>query len=82
MEFRWLVEPLNSARWKSGRPVWCGQDLRGRTILLRGEQGFGDCIQFLRYAPAVKALGATVCLIVAPGFEKIARLFPGVDDSA
>jgi tetratricopeptide (TPR) repeat protein/precorrin-6B methylase 2 len=79
MEYRWLVEPLNSARLKSGGPVWCGQDLRGKTILLRGEQGFGDCIQFLRYAPAVKALGATVCLIVTPGFEKIARLCPGVD---
>ena len=79
MEFRWLIEPLNLDRSRSGRPVWCGQDLRGKTILLRVEQGFGDTIQFLRYAPALKALGATVCLGVAPGFGRVADLFPGVD---
>ena len=80
LEFRWFNEPLNSDRLRSGRPVWCGQDLRGKTILLRVEQGFGDNIQFLRYAPALKALGATVLLGEPPGFEKIARLFPGIDE--
>ena len=78
-EFRWLIEPLVAKRFAAGRPVWAGQDLAGKTLLLRAEQGIGDTIQFLRYAPALKALGATVLLKVQEGFEAFARGFPGVD---
>ncbi len=54
----------NSARnpLPSDRPLWRGEDLSGKTILLRCEQGFGDTLQFARYAPAVKACGAEVIL--------------------
>jgi tetratricopeptide (TPR) repeat protein len=41
-------------------PVWQSEDLRGKTILVWGERGFGDEIQFARYLPALKALGARV----------------------
>ena len=61
-EFRWLQEPLLSWRQDFGRPTWDGQDLRGKTILLRAEQGYGDFIQFIRFAPLVKARGASVVL--------------------
>ncbi|WP_204273468.1 hypothetical protein, partial [Stenotrophomonas maltophilia] len=44
------------------RPRWQGEDLAGRTILLQSEQGFGDTIQFVRYAPMVKARGGRVIL--------------------
>src|ERR1700693_4502163 len=56
--------------------------LAGRTILLHAEQGFGDTLQFVRYAALVAALGATVLLEVqAPlksllsGIEGIAHIF-------
>jgi tetratricopeptide (TPR) repeat protein len=78
-EFRWINEPLLSLRPGFPRPVWAGQDLRGRTVLLRAEQGFGDFVQFIRYAPAVKALGATVLLQVRVGLEQLARGVPGID---
>jgi tetratricopeptide (TPR) repeat protein len=57
-EWRWrmkdyLARPLS-------QPLWCGEPLVGRTILLHAEQGLGDTIQFIRYAPLVKRLGATV----------------------
>jgi tetratricopeptide (TPR) repeat protein len=78
-EVRWINEPLLSLRPDFLRPVWAGQDLRGKTILLRAEQGFGDFIQFVRYAPAVKALGATVLMQVRTGLEQLARGFPGID---
>jgi Flp pilus assembly protein TadD len=38
---------------------WTGQDPRGKTILLRDDQGYGDAIQFFRYLPLVRRLGPT-----------------------
>ncbi len=78
-EFRWLKEPFLSLRPRFPRPVWAGQDLDGKTILLLGEQGFGDIIQFIRYAPLLKRLGATVFLQLRSGLESLAASFPGVD---
>ena len=78
-EFRWIQEPLASTRPNFQQPVWSGQDLRGKTILLRAEQGFGDVIQFVRYAPSVKALGAKVLLQLNLGLERMAKSFVGVD---
>jgi tetratricopeptide (TPR) repeat protein len=44
-------------------PLWLGKEsIAGKTILLHGEQGLGDRIQFCRYAKLVAALGATVIL--------------------
>lgn len=43
-----------------GRPRWNGEDPAGRTILLYGEQGHGDTLQFIRYAPMIAARGARV----------------------
>jgi tetratricopeptide (TPR) repeat protein len=47
------------------QPFWLGEDdIAGKTILLHGEQGFGDTIQFCRYVPLVAARGARVMLEV------------------
>ena len=79
LEFRWLNEPQLSLRPKLGQPVWSGQDVRGKVVLLYGEQGLGDVIQFSRYAAAVKGLGATVFLFVSQALSDLARRIPGVD---
>lgn len=44
-------------------PLWLGDEpLEGKTLLLHGEQGIGDSIQFLRYVPHVCALGGRILL--------------------
>ncbi len=47
---------------------------------MRAEQGFGDVIQFVRYAPLLKKLGATVLLQVREGLERLAQSFDGIDE--
>jgi Tfp pilus assembly protein PilF len=56
-----------------GQPQWRGEDIRGSSILLYSEQGLGDTLQFVRYAPMVAELGATVVLRVQPPLVRLLR---------
>jgi tetratricopeptide (TPR) repeat protein len=40
--------------------------LHGRSVAVYAEQGLGDVVQFLRYAPLLQAQGATVFCVVQP----------------
>ena len=58
-EARWEVGLLASQRRHFAMPLWLGETpLDGKTILLHAEQGFGDTLQFVRYAPLVAERGA------------------------
>jgi hypothetical protein len=57
----YLRSPMHGAPF----PEWTGGSLAGRSIILVGEQGLGDEVQFSRYVPLVRALGPKR-LIVAP----------------
>jgi Tfp pilus assembly protein PilF len=78
-EFRRLRDSPSSIRLESQYRSWEGQDLRGKTLLLHVEQGFGDIIQLVRYAPFVKALGAKVVLRVSRRMKSLALAFAGID---
>jgi tetratricopeptide (TPR) repeat protein len=78
-EYRWIDPPLLSARPNFVKPQWSGQDLRGKTILLWSEQGFGDFIHFIRYAAHVKALGATVVVLLRDELRELAERMPVID---
>ena len=64
-EWRWRGTSLKLPDYALGRPLWDGGDISGKTILLHGEQGLGDSLQFCRYVPLV-AQKAKVLLAV-PG---------------
>jgi tetratricopeptide (TPR) repeat protein len=57
-EYQWRPAALP----RLAKPMWAGEDLRGKTILVYAEQGLGDTIQFVRYVPLLKQRGARVLL--------------------
>jgi hypothetical protein len=60
---------------KFAQPRWTGQDIQDKTVLIVGEQGHGDNIQFSRFVGDVRARGARTVLAVD------ASLKPLFDDS-
>ena len=66
--------------WPTGAQQWAGEALGGRTILLHAEQGLGDTLQFVRYAPLVAARGGRVVLAVQPALLRLLTGAPGVDE--
>jgi tetratricopeptide (TPR) repeat protein len=52
------VDPV--VEQKLPQPRWDGAALNGRTILIHAEQGFGDTIQFVRYATVLARMGGRV----------------------
>jgi Tfp pilus assembly protein PilF len=58
--------------------AWRGEPLRGKRLLLWAEQGFGDTLQFIRFAKDVADRGATVYVLTPPELVDIIRSAPGV----
>jgi tetratricopeptide (TPR) repeat protein len=61
------------------QPQWRGEPLEGRTILLHAEQGFGDAVQFVRYAPLVRRRGGRVVVLCQPALKRLFSRQPGID---
>ena len=79
-EVRWKYESQRDGKPKFGDiPEWAGEDLQGRTILVYGEQGYGDAIQFVRYVKDLEAQGAKVIIAVR---EPLVELFKRMDTRA
>ena len=68
-----MVRPLPFTQ-----PRWQGEAPAGRTIVLWGEQGHGDTLQFARYAGLVAARGAEVVVVAQPGLVRLLHSLPGV----
>ncbi|RQS37233.1 tetratricopeptide repeat protein [Burkholderia sp. Bp8992] len=65
-EARWEAADVMLHRRHADRPRWTGDEpLAGRTLLLHAEQGYGDTLQFCRYANLAHDAGATV-IVEAP----------------
>jgi tetratricopeptide (TPR) repeat protein len=78
-EARRAVGALASQRCAFDAPQWLGDEpLGGKTILVQAEQGFGDTIQFVRYAALLAARGAAVVLEVQPELVRLLAHVAGV----
>lgn len=69
-EYRWRPERLRAF---GDGPLLPVERLRGAVVVVRGEQGLGDALFFLRYLPALRAIAAEVRLDVDP---RLAAILP------
>ncbi len=58
--------------------AWQGEAIDGKTILLHAEQGFGDTLQFVRFAPLVASRGARVIVEVPRPLVRLVRRVDGI----
>jgi tetratricopeptide (TPR) repeat protein len=80
-EARWAG--CDSVRGTYQLPVeraWHGEDPRGKRLLLWAEQGFGDTVQFIRFAQDLALGGARVSVMAPSPLVTLLRRVPGVDD--
>jgi tetratricopeptide (TPR) repeat protein len=79
-ESRWATRAFAPHRRDFIAPLWVGeQPICGKTILLHAEQGYGDTIQFARYAALVAERGARVFLEVHPELVRLLSRMRGVE---
>jgi tetratricopeptide (TPR) repeat protein len=78
-EWRWKTGAFARHRRQFNAPLWLGEEsVSGKTILLHAEQGFGDTIQFIRYAPLLAGRGAKVICEVQPELQPLLSQLEGV----
>jgi len=83
MQGRWQ-EGWEEWRWQAERvllpaiplPHWTGADLRDKTLLLHTEGGFGDTLQFVRYAILLAEQGVKLGLVCPPPLQRLLRALP------
>jgi len=75
-EWRWRTSKFIPYHRDYSQPAWDGSDIKGKTIAIHAEQGFGDTIQFVRYTSLIAARGAKILLICQ---NHLASLFKNVE---
>jgi Tfp pilus assembly protein PilF len=59
-EFEWRWQTRGYRRYTFAQPYWDGSSLGKRTLLILGEQGLGDTMQFVRFVSCLERNGGKV----------------------
>ena len=72
-EWRWHCNKITAANL-SNKPLWLGaESIAGKTVLVHPEQGYGDYIQFCRYALDLEKMGANVILLIPSALQPLIK---------
>lgn len=71
--------PRDCAAPRHVQQVWDGTPLAGRRVLIRCYHGLGDTIQFIRYAPLVRAVAQDVAVWAQPDLLPLLDTVRGID---
>jgi tetratricopeptide (TPR) repeat protein len=78
-EYEWHRRLPGRPQTRFAAPQWDGQYRPGMRLLVHAEQGFGDTLQFVRYAGVLKRGGAQVILGCSGALKRLLALVEGVD---
>jgi Flp pilus assembly protein TadD len=78
-EYEWRWTQPGYSRRQFQQPLWDASDAARLTVLLHAEQGLGDTVHFIRYAPLVKKRSGTVIVECQPRLAALCRAVPGID---
>jgi tetratricopeptide (TPR) repeat protein len=78
-EYEWRWKLKDKEQYHFSQPLWNGADITGCTILLHAEQGFGDTIQFIRYASLVAERCKRVIVQCQKELAPLLKSVEGVD---
>jgi hypothetical protein len=78
-ERRWQTKQLSTSFRQFTQPQWRGEPAEGKTLFIHCEQGFGDTLQFCRYAPLAKTRGLKVILEVQAPLASLVASLQGID---
>ncbi|WP_165644736.1 glycosyltransferase family 9 protein, partial [Oharaeibacter diazotrophicus] len=78
-ESRWDAPGFTGRRFYRRLPTWTGAPFQGRRLVVHAEQGLGDTLQFVRFAPLVRSLGGTLTLQVQSGLVRLLDGLKGAD---
>lgn len=69
--WRWRRRGAARPRLEASFPVWRGESLEGRSIVVFEEQGFGDVLLAARFLPLLCATGARVTFLVSAALHRL-----------
>ncbi len=79
-EWRWKCEDFPSPKRDFPAPVWNGEDLTGKTILVYTEQGLGDAMQIARFIPLVARRCGRVFVECQPSLTGLMKTVEGASE--
>nr|WP_320190965.1 tetratricopeptide repeat-containing glycosyltransferase family protein [uncultured Desulfobacter sp.] len=77
-EWRWRRSTTQNRAFAYGA-AWRGEDVKGKTLFVYEEQGLGDTLQFIRYLPMLRNLGARVVFETGPALTRLVAENPVYD---
>ncbi len=73
------LEQPNYKRRTFAQPLWDGSPLGGKTVFAYEDGGWGDLLQFVRYAPLIKERGGVVLFECPARLVELLSTAPGID---
>jgi tetratricopeptide (TPR) repeat protein len=81
-EWRWRMDALNAPLRRFSQPLWNGEAFEGKTLLVHGETGLGDMLQFVRYARLAAQRCARVIVECQPALHGLLLDVDGISQVA